>query len=116
MNSRTAAEMEANKGTKPMPDAICKKWLVSTAGFKPRKYQGKTALARQITKSALGDDQWIELACETNGIFVLCRWSPMYDDDGGSEIEVPPDSVDVHCSSHESLLALLKLLCPGDSK
>jgi hypothetical protein len=86
-----------------MADRFTKDWLRSI-GFKDKRYQGETQLALHISKGHTGDSQWIELEDETNGVFALRRWSPMYDN------SMPPDYVGIEVASPDELLILLRLL------
>jgi hypothetical protein len=82
---------------------ITEEWLRSV-GFKAKTYQGDTVLALRIAKGPIGDDQWLELNDETNGVFLLCRWSPIYDDD------TPPDRVEVVADTRGDLRGLCHFL------
>jgi len=85
-------------------EAITEDWL-REVGFKSKTYQESEVLALNIPKGVIGDTQWIELEDETNGVFLLCRWSELYEDYDGDDL--PPDRVEVVCRT----MGQLRRLC-----
>lgn len=77
-------------------------WLRSI-GFKTKAYQGGAPLALKIHGGPVADPQWIETT-GMDGAFLLCRWSPIYDDD------TPPDRISVTANNRRELLLLLTAL------
>lgn len=77
-------------------------------GFRNNVFQGEQKL-RMPCNSPTGDTQWVELDDETNGIFLLCRFSIMYEDDP----ETPPDRFAVFASNRGKIRQILRLLGAG---
>ncbi len=85
------------------PTPLDEEWLRSV-GFKPKKYQGNEVLSLRIPK--MTDNQWIETteSSFSHGHFLLCRWSPMYED------STPPDRVEVWAKTRGQLRQLAAAL------
>lgn len=84
------------------PDTpITEKWLRSV-GFKHKHYQRQDVFAISF-KCPIGDPQWIETT-ELPGAFLLCRMSPMYDDD------TPPDRISVSAPTRGAMRRLCAAL------
>jgi hypothetical protein len=91
------------------PDAFSKEWLASVAGFNERVFMGETELVRRLPPTFDDCDRWLELVCETNGFFNLCR---LHEVDLSDEDPELFDMVGIELSGPEELLALLKILDP----
>ena len=97
--TKHAAVVVADYLSEHDPTPITEEWLRSV-GFRDKTYQDETKLAYSLP-SPLTDSQWIEATSGMPSLFLLCRFSPMYDDD------TPPDRFQVVIETRGAMRRLL---------